>query len=103
MMTDIISELDQQINSLKSLQQQLIANVQTQRMQQSRHQIHEPSVFGRQLNEKRKALGIDLQTLELQTGVSVSTLKRLFQDPSQVRFATVLLIAETLGVSLCTL
>ena len=61
------------------------------------------TAFGQLLNEKRKALDIDLHTLELQTNVSVSTLKRLFQDPSQVRFSTVLLVAETLGISLCTL
>jgi len=40
--------------------------------------------------------------LELQTGVSVSTLKRLFKDPEQVKFGTVLAVARTLGVKLCT-
>ena len=28
---------------------------------------------------------------------------RLFQDPSQVRFTTVFLVAQTLGVSLCAI
>ena len=55
------------------------------------------------LNDKRKSLGIELSMLELQTGVSISTLNRLFQDPSQVRFTTVFLVAQTLGVSLCAI
>ena len=57
--------------------------------------------FGRVLNDQRKALGIDLATLELQTGISVSTLKRLFRNPSQVKFSSVLLVAKTLGMPLC--
>lgn len=57
--------------------------------------------FGRALNDKRKALGIDLVTLELQTGVSVSTLKRLFSNPSHVKFSSVLLVAKALGMPLC--
>ncbi len=57
--------------------------------------------FGRVLNDQRKALGIDLTTLELQTGISVSTLKRLFRNPSQVKFSSVLLVAKTLGMPLC--
>ena len=59
--------------------------------------------FGKMLNDKRKSLGIELSMLELQTGVSISTLNRLFQDPSQVRFTTVFLVAQTLGVSLCAI
>lgn len=34
--------------------------------------------FGKLLNEKQKALHIDLHTLELQTNVSAFRLKRLF-------------------------
>ncbi|AXU97962.1 hypothetical protein CI789_19625 [Erwinia persicina] len=54
-----------------------------------------------QLNERRKALGIDLYTLELQTGISTSTLKRLFKDPEQVKFGSVYAVAEALGMKLC--
>lgn len=57
--------------------------------------------FGFILNEKRKALGLDIQSLEWQTGISSSTLKRLFRDPSQVKFSSVILVAETLGVKVC--
>ncbi|GDX03955.1 helix-turn-helix domain-containing protein [Buttiauxella sp. A111] len=57
--------------------------------------------LGQKLNLRRKALDIDLATLELQTGVSASTLKRLFKDPEQVKFGTVLRVAEALGVKLC--
>lgn len=57
--------------------------------------------LGQKLNQRRKELDIDLATLELQTGVSGSTLKRLFKDPEQVKFGTVLRVAEALGVKLC--
>ncbi|WP_148139747.1 helix-turn-helix domain-containing protein, partial [Haemophilus influenzae] len=65
--------------------------------------ITDLKAFGKMLNDKRKSLGIELSMLELQTGVSISTLNRLFQDPSQVRFTTVFLVAQTLGVSLCAI
>lgn len=100
-MSEFLSEIEQQIASLKALQQKVIAYEQAARMQELQGKIENIVTFGHFLNEKRKALNLDLYTLELQTGVSTSTLKRLFQDPSQVRFATVLLVAETLGVSLC--
>lgn len=57
--------------------------------------------LGQQLNQRRKELAIDMATLELQTGVSASTLKRLFKDPEQVKFGTVLRVADALGVKLC--
>ncbi|OAT32427.1 hypothetical protein M975_1562 [Buttiauxella brennerae ATCC 51605] len=63
--------------------------------------ITEPAQLGQQLNQRRKELDIDLATLELQTGVSASTLKRLFKDPDQVKFGTVFRVAEALGVKLC--
>ena len=63
--------------------------------------IHSLDVFGTQLNTRRKALGIELATLELQTGVSLSTLKRLFKDPAQVKFATVYSVCSALGIKLC--
>lgn len=72
-------------------------------MQQSEGQpIDDLSQFGLQLNARRKALGIDLAMLELQTGISVSTLKRLFKDPAQVKFGTVMAVAQALGVKLCS-
>jgi DNA-binding phage protein len=63
--------------------------------------ITQPVQLGQQLNQRRKELDIDLATLELQTGVSASTLKRLFKDPDQVKFGTVFRVAEALGVKLC--
>lgn len=57
--------------------------------------------LGARLNERRKELGIDMLTLELQTGVSASTLKRLFKNPGQVKFGSVYAVAEALGVRLC--
>lgn len=64
--------------------------------------INDLAAFGAQLNARRKALGIDLALLELQTGVSVSTLKRVFKDPEQVKFGTVVAVARALGVTLCS-
>lgn len=63
--------------------------------------ITESTQLGQQLNQRRKELDIDLATLELQTGASSSTLKRLFKDPDQVKFGTVLRVAAALGVKLC--
>ncbi|RPH31040.1 transcriptional regulator [Buttiauxella warmboldiae] len=63
--------------------------------------VSETIHLGQQLNQRRKDLDIDLPTLELQTGVSASTLKRLFKDPDQVKFGTVLRVADALGVKLC--
>lgn len=63
--------------------------------------VNEVALFGKILNEKRKALQLDIQSLEWQTGISSSTLKRLFKDPSQVKFTSVVLVAQTLGVKLC--
>lgn len=65
-------------------------------------QSHNLASLGKKLNEKRKVLQLDLQTLELQTGISSSTLKRLFKDPSQVKFISVVKVAEILGVKLCS-
>lgn len=67
----------------------------------SQHKIGSLSEFGIQLNARRKELGIDLYTLELQTGISASTLKRLFKDPEQVKFGSVYAVAEALGINLC--
>lgn len=64
--------------------------------------IDDLAAFGAQLNARRKALGIDLALLELQTGVSVSTLKRVFKNPEQVKFGTVVAVARALGVTLCS-
>ncbi|WP_312951527.1 helix-turn-helix transcriptional regulator [Superficieibacter sp.] len=66
------------------------------------HPVDSPRHLGEQLNERRKALKLDLYTLELQTGISSSTLKRLFKDPEQVKFGSVFAVAQALGVKLCT-
>lgn len=102
-MKETIQAIEAQINHLKALQQQLIQAENAQKQQKLAGKIDDLPAFGKLLNDKRKQLGIDLHTLELQTGVSISTLNRLFQDPSQVRFATVLLVANQLGVNLCVL
>lgn len=64
--------------------------------------IKNSRMLGEQLRDRRKMLGIDLYTLELQTAISTSTLKRLFKDPEQVKFGSVLAVAKALGVTLCT-
>ena len=102
-MNHLSVQLESQIDELKKLQQAVIAYEQAQRQQLYAGKITDLKAFGKMLNDKRKSLGIELSMLELQTGVSISTLNRLFQDPSQVRFTTVFLIAQTLGVSLCAI
>ena len=102
-MNNISTQLENQIDELKKLQKSVIAYEQSQKQQLYAGEITDLKAFGKMLNNKRKSLGIDLSVLELQTGVSISTLNRLFQDPSKVRFTTVFLVAKTLGVSLCAI
>lgn len=102
-MNIVSSKLETQIEELKKLQKSVIAYEQAQRQQFYEGKITDLKEFGRLLNDKRKTLGIELSMLELQTGVSTSTLNRLFQDPSQVRFITVLTVAKNLGISLCAI
>ncbi|WP_112103668.1 helix-turn-helix domain-containing protein [Haemophilus influenzae] len=102
-MNNLSAQLENQIDELKKLQKSVITYEQAQRQLLYAGKITDLKVFGKMLNDKRKSLGIELSMLELQTGVSISTLNRLFQDPSQVRFTTVFLVAQTLGVSLCAI
>lgn len=91
-----LTALEKELESIRILFQEV------QSLQEKQYErITEPTELGQCLNEQRKTLGIDLETLHLQTDISLSTLKRLFKDPSQVRFSTLLLVAETLGVKLC--
>lgn len=64
--------------------------------------ISQPNLLGQKLDKRRKELGISMSLLELQTGASLATLSRLFKNPEQVKFATVVNVAEALGVRLCT-
>lgn len=86
---------------LNDVKKAVILRAQESDLTFSEHVISESVQLGQQLNQRRKELDIDLATLELQTGVSASTLKRLFKDPEQVKFGTVLRVAEALGVKLC--
>lgn len=94
--SNTLTTLEKEFEAIRTLFQKI------QSQQEKQYEpITEPTEFGQQLNEQRKKLGIDLETLHLQTDVSLSTLKRLFKDPSQVRFSTLLLVTEALGVKLC--
>ena len=86
---------------LNELQHDLAKESQQESAVIARGAIESLPSFGARLNERRKDLGIDMLTLELQTGVSASTLKRLFKNPEQVKFGSVYAVAEALGVSLC--
>ncbi|OBX04057.1 transcriptional regulator [Gallibacterium genomosp. 3] len=95
--------LETQIEQLKKIQQQLLDEQLHQQSQLTKSKITDTIIFGQMLNQKRKDLGIDLETLSLQTELSVSTLKRIFKNPAQVKFSSVLLVAEALGIALCSL
>ncbi|WP_318378135.1 helix-turn-helix transcriptional regulator [Enterobacter sp.] len=97
----LVKKLQTISNALAELQQD-VARQQSTETTNSCQPIDDLPALGQRLNARRKALGLDLETLELQTGVSTSTLKRLFKDPEGVKFGTVFLIARTLGVKLCT-
>ncbi|MDD0824893.1 helix-turn-helix domain-containing protein [Mannheimia sp. AT1] len=94
-------ELQNQINQLNQLRKQALKQEQEERKLFERSKLDNLEEFGKQLNVQRKTLGIELATLEMQTGISTSTLKRLFKDPSQVKFQTICTVAETLGFNLC--
>lgn len=86
---------------IDELRQELALDAEEGRAAVLESQIDSSAEFGARLNARRKELGIDLNTLELQTGVSVSTLKRLFKDPDQVKFSTVCAACSALGITLC--
>ena len=50
------------------------------------------------MKQKRKALGLKLEDLELQTDLSISTIKRLMSDPSAARFSNVIIVLKELGI-----
>ncbi len=47
---------------------------------------------------KRKILKITLEDLELQTDISLSTLKRLMSDPASAKFSNVVVVLNELGI-----
>lgn len=91
------------INAMSELRELLDLEIAKQNQKNEYWEIQsgELAQLGIRLNERRKALRLDIQSLEWQTGISSSTLKRIFKDPSQVKFISVVLLAETLGVKLC--
>lgn len=96
-------ELQNQINQLNQLRKQALKQEQEEQKLFEKNKINDLAHLGKQLNAQRKLLGIELITLEMQTGVSISTLKRLFKDPSQVKFQTIYVVADTLGFNLCAI
>lgn len=104
-MTQQIS-LTEKINLIKQLVDEIKQGVfiyeQNQLSVTTENIINEPSLFGQKLDKRRKELGISMSLLELQTGASLATLSRLFKNPEQVKFATVVNVAAALGVKLCT-
>ncbi|WP_025565132.1 helix-turn-helix transcriptional regulator [Psychromonas sp. SP041] len=47
---------------------------------------------------KRKEANLSMEDLELQTGLSYSTIKRIFADPSNAKFTNVIKILNELGI-----
>ena len=60
--------------------------------------LNDFQALGALMREKRKASGITLEDLELQTNLSQSTLKRLFADPASARFANIVIVLNELGI-----
>ena len=50
------------------------------------------------MKQRKKLLGLTLEDLELQTELSISTLKRLMSDPSAARFSNVIIVLKELGI-----
>lgn len=51
------------------------------------------------MKKKRKETGVSMEDLELQTGLSCSTLKRIFSDPSGAKFSSVIKVLNELGIN----
>ncbi len=47
----------------------------------------------------RKETGVSMEDLELQTELSYSTLKRIFADPSNAKFSSVIKVLNELGIN----
>jgi hypothetical protein len=60
--------------------------------------LNDFQALGSLMKKKRKESGITLEDLELQTDLSLSTLKRLFADPSAARFSNVVIVLNELGI-----
>lgn len=67
------SELQNQINQLNQLRKQALKQEQDEQKLFEKNKIEDLPHFGTQLNAQRKLLGIELTTLEMQTGISSST------------------------------
>jgi predicted transcriptional regulator len=50
------------------------------------------------MKQGRKQLGLTFEDLELQTDLSISTLKRLMSHPSTGRFSNVIIVLKALGI-----
>ncbi|MFT4924026.1 MAG: hypothetical protein ACI8WB_000104 [Phenylobacterium sp.] len=50
------------------------------------------------MKHKRKQLKVTLEDLQLQTDISLSTLKRLFANPAEARFSNVIAVLKELGM-----
>ncbi len=50
------------------------------------------------MTQQRRQLKVTLEDLAVQTDISVSTLKRMFADPSSARFANVIAVLNELEV-----
>lgn len=51
------------------------------------------------MKAKRKETNLSMEDLELQTGLSYSTIKRIFADPSNAKFTNVIKILNELGIN----
>jgi len=61
--------------------------------------LNDPAELSELMRVKRKELGLSMEDLELQTGLSYSTLKRIFSDPSNAKFSSVIAILNELGIN----
>ena len=60
--------------------------------------LNDFQALGVLMKKKKKESGVTLEDLELQTNLSLSTLKRLFADPSAARFSNIVMVLSELGV-----
>ncbi|MDN2662645.1 helix-turn-helix transcriptional regulator [Psychromonas sp. 14N.309.X.WAT.B.A12] len=60
--------------------------------------LNDMNALAKLMSNKRKEIGISMEDLELQTNLSYSTLNRIFSNPSNTSFSSVIMVLKELGI-----
>lgn len=100
-MKNSIDEVQVKLRSVYQDMQGLIDEiVQLKGNPNNQSPLNEETDFALLLMLRRRALGISIEDLELQTEISFSTIQRTLKDPHNAKLGNVLKICSELGVKL---